>query len=87
MQEIKVLCMNTFVKIGLPWVISIASVFYLGLKLGSHSQEKNNSISNNQTQKQDTKTIQSPQIPDTNLKEFPDREIVTVFRHPSFHPI
>ena len=86
MQEIIVFCMNTFVKIGLPWVISIASVFYLGLKLGSHSQEQNNSISNNQTQKQDTKTIQSPQIPDTNLKEFPGREIVNSFSTPELPP-
>lgn len=78
--------MNTFVKIGLPWVISIASVFFLGLKLGSHSQEQNNSISNSQTQKQDTKTTQSPKVPDTNLNEFPDREIVNSFSTPELPP-
>jgi hypothetical protein len=78
--------MNTFVKIGLPWVISIASVFYLGLKLGSHSQEKNNTIGDNQTQKQVTKTIQSPKIPNLNLKEFSDREIESSFATPELPP-
>ena len=62
--------MNTFVKIGLPWVISIATVFYLGLKLGSNSQEKerNVAVGSNQTLIQRSQKDQFLKIPEEAQK-------------------
>lgn len=87
-QEIKFSWMNTFVKVGLPWVISIASVFYLGLKLGSNSEEKGQNVvvSNNQTQNQNTAKNQSFEIVEENLKHFSERDIMPNFSTPELPP-
>ena len=80
--------MNTFVKIGLPWVISIATVFYLGLKLGSNSQEKerNVAVGSNQTLIQRSQKDQFLKIPEEAQKTISDREIVLNITTPELPP-
>lgn len=80
--------MNTFVKIGLPWVISIATVFYLGLKLGSNSKEKemNVAVGSNQTLIQRSQKDHSFKIPEEAQKTFSDREIVPNITTPELPP-
>ena len=43
--------MYIFLKIGLPWAISLGIIFYLGLELGSQSGTQSNQEQVNLTQK------------------------------------
>ena len=63
--------MQTFLKIGLPWAISMGMVFYLGLMLGEKNQNPRSLFSSSLPviKNEDPSTIHSEKISGKSKKE------------------